>query len=230
MSTNLTFPRLDCLPPDQRNLWPELREVPDDFVLYGGTALALHLGHRQSEDFDFFSSEPFDPKRLLNSLNLLKGAMIERTDANTLCVALLDSNISLSFFGGLSPDMLAVFDAVQADNGISVASVGDVFGCKCATIQSRATFKDYFDIWAVLEMTDYTLTDGLSFAAAIYGEAFDPHSTLYSLSYFDDLDKPLSQDKRNDIQNAVQAVDLTELPVVQPRGPIQSTLRGRNDK
>ena len=37
-----------------RALWPDLAEVPHSFVLYGGTALALRLGHRISEDFDFF--------------------------------------------------------------------------------------------------------------------------------------------------------------------------------
>jgi hypothetical protein len=53
-------PRLDILPESQRQLWPELDAVPYGFVLYGGTALALQLGHRVSEDFDFFSSAGFD--------------------------------------------------------------------------------------------------------------------------------------------------------------------------
>jgi hypothetical protein len=44
-------PRLDILPVSQRRLWPELDAVPSDFVLYGGTGLALQLGHRVSEDF-----------------------------------------------------------------------------------------------------------------------------------------------------------------------------------
>jgi hypothetical protein len=50
-------PRLDILPESQRDLWPELDAVAPEFVLYGGTA----LGHRVSEDFDFFSSSGFDP-------------------------------------------------------------------------------------------------------------------------------------------------------------------------
>ena len=53
-------PRFDVLPQEQKALWPELRAVPPAFVLYGGTALALRLGHRVSVDFDFFSSEPFE--------------------------------------------------------------------------------------------------------------------------------------------------------------------------
>jgi Nucleotidyl transferase AbiEii toxin, Type IV TA system len=52
-------PRLDILPDSQRRLWPELDAIPSDFVLYGGTGLALQLGHRVSEDFDFFSSSSF---------------------------------------------------------------------------------------------------------------------------------------------------------------------------
>src|SRR5262245_60249590 len=48
-------PRLDILPDAQRELWPQLSAAPRlSFVLYGGTAVALHLGHRQSVDFDFF--------------------------------------------------------------------------------------------------------------------------------------------------------------------------------
>jgi len=45
-------PRLDILRESQRRLWSELDAVPPDFVLYGGTGIALQLGHRVSEDFD----------------------------------------------------------------------------------------------------------------------------------------------------------------------------------
>jgi hypothetical protein len=57
-------PQLGILPAPQRRLWDELGTVPGEFVLYGGTALALHLGHRQSMDFDFFGDRAFDPGRL----------------------------------------------------------------------------------------------------------------------------------------------------------------------
>jgi hypothetical protein len=43
------------------------------FYLAGGTALALHLGHRRSVDFDFFRPESFDPAELcLRALDELK--------------------------------------------------------------------------------------------------------------------------------------------------------------
>ncbi len=36
----------------------------EETYLAGGSALALHLGHRQSIDFDFFTSKHFDNKNL----------------------------------------------------------------------------------------------------------------------------------------------------------------------
>ena len=59
--TEVFKPRLDILPPAQLRLWPELRPATGlGFVLYGGTAIALRLGHRISVDFDFFSDQPLD--------------------------------------------------------------------------------------------------------------------------------------------------------------------------
>ena len=54
-------PKPSVLPEPQRRRWAELRDTPKAFALYGGTALAFRLGHRQSEGFDFFSNEPFLP-------------------------------------------------------------------------------------------------------------------------------------------------------------------------
>jgi hypothetical protein len=50
--------------------------VPKHFVLYGGTAVSLRLGHRQSVDFDFFTSEKVVPGELLASIPLLGRAKI----------------------------------------------------------------------------------------------------------------------------------------------------------
>ena len=61
-------PNLDTLPSAQRMLWSELSQIPSEFVLYGGTAVALHLRHRVSVDFDFFGNKVFDPDVHLNSI------------------------------------------------------------------------------------------------------------------------------------------------------------------
>jgi hypothetical protein len=75
---------LDILPPPQRALWDELKALPEEFVLYGGTAIALHLGHRQSVDFDFFGSRPFNPAHLAERIPFLAGAAVTQQAPNTL--------------------------------------------------------------------------------------------------------------------------------------------------
>ena len=59
---------LSILPEPQKRLWAELKDTPKTFVLYGGTALALRLGHRQSEDFDFVSDKSFRAAALRESI------------------------------------------------------------------------------------------------------------------------------------------------------------------
>ena len=52
---------LEILPEAQWRLWPELRPTLQlGFVLYGGTAIALRLGHRSSVDFNFFTEQLLD--------------------------------------------------------------------------------------------------------------------------------------------------------------------------
>jgi hypothetical protein len=62
----------------------ELSEVSREFVLYGGTALALHLAHRQSVDFDLFGSRALDLARIEQGISFLNGANIIQRDKNTL--------------------------------------------------------------------------------------------------------------------------------------------------
>jgi hypothetical protein len=69
-------PRIDILPLPQRRLWDELASVPKEFVLYGGTAVALHLGHRESIDFDFFGNRPLDPSNLAPTIPFLADAIV----------------------------------------------------------------------------------------------------------------------------------------------------------
>ena len=93
-------PHLEILPAPQRALWNELSEVSGEFVLYGGTALALHLAHRNSVDFDLFGSRALDLSQIEQGISFLKGANIIQRDKNTLS-AIVDRGgpVKVSFFG-----------------------------------------------------------------------------------------------------------------------------------
>jgi predicted nucleotidyltransferase component of viral defense system len=179
-------PKLTTLPEAQRALWPELKPLSSRFVLYGGTALALRLGHRQSEDFDFFTDAPVNPDELLASLPILKGGVVRQKTANTLTVAVRRLQpVKISFFG-LS--LRRVVDPEWTNDGVArVASLLDVAACKMAVIQSRSESKDYLDVAALLK-NGVTLADALGAARAVYGEQFNPMISLKALSYFGDGD------------------------------------------
>ena len=84
--------QLSILATPQRRLWDELEAVPGEFVLYGGTALALHLGHRQSVDYAFFGNRLFDPARLAARISFLTGATITQQEP-----LILGCDLHLSF-------------------------------------------------------------------------------------------------------------------------------------
>jgi len=93
-------PRIDVLPPPQLRLWAELMATPPDFWLYGGTALALHLGHRQSIDFDFFLDRPLDSMALAPALPFLAGAEVLQREPNALtCLVDRDGPVRAFFLG-----------------------------------------------------------------------------------------------------------------------------------
>jgi len=211
----MTFtPKLNILPASQRALWKELKATPKHFVLYGGTALALRLGHRVSEDFDFFTNATFDPQDLVDRVPYLREGKPILVRENTLTVVLeRTAPVSVSFFGGLGLTRVSSPDAANG-NGVQVASLLDVAGCKMAVVQKRAEGKDYRDIAALLE-NGITLTKALAAAKTIYGDQFVPQTTLRALSYFADGDLPnLPASIQNALRIAVTGVKLDEIPVL----------------
>jgi len=49
----------EILTQEQAKLLPVLKPFSKSFGLAGGTAVALHIGHRRSVDFDLFSNKKF---------------------------------------------------------------------------------------------------------------------------------------------------------------------------
>lgn len=200
-------PNLSILPKPQLRLWPELDSTPDHFTLYGGTALALRLGHRISIDFDFFSSESFDPDNIADTTPYLKDAERVQIDNDTLtCRVDRGGPVLVSFFGGLRLGQVAEREVAEGSS-LNVASLLDIAGTKVAVVQKRAEMKDYLDIDALLQH-DVDLPTMLAAGRVVYGQSFNPLIALKALSYFEDVPK-LSQDVRQRLLVAVAAVDPT---------------------
>jgi len=210
-------PQLSILPAPQRLLWKELHEVPSEFILYGGTAIALHLGHRTSIDFDFFAFQSFDTMALYNEIPFLADSQIIQQAKNTLtCRVDRAGAVKVSFFG--LPRIHGIEPAHIAENGLKIASLIDLAGMKAAVVQQRPESKDYIDIDAIIGH-GISLSTALAAAKAIYGQSFNPQITLKALSYFGegDLEK-LPQAVKERIIKAVDGVDLDNLPTLKNAG------------
>ena len=197
---------LSILPESQRNLWSDLDQVPDNFVLYGGTALALRLGHRISVDFDFFTSSPFEPDELIFRVPFAQGGEILQSSANALTI-LVDRGapVKVSFFGNLGFGQMEEPE-IASDNGLRIASVIDIMASKLKTVLQRSEAKDYIDIAEILG-SGISLEQGLGASRAVYGESMNTLLPLKALCYFDDGDLgTLSQEIKGRLLAAVAGV------------------------
>ena len=177
--------QLDVLPQSQRALWAELEAIPDNFVLYGGTAIALRLGHRSSLDFDFFSSAPVDVERLFADVPCLADSEILQQVRNTLTVSVDRTEpVKISFSGEIGFGRVGSPELTN-DRVLRVASLLDLLGTKLKVLLQRVEQKDYLDIEAILR-SGVRLEDGLGAAARLYGVQFPPMDCGKTLAYFDE--------------------------------------------
>ena len=217
-------PHLSILPEPQRRLWAELRATPRAFVLYGGTALALRLGHRQSVDYDFFSSQPFHAASLRDRVPYLKHAEMSQFQDNSLTAIVdRDGPVKVSFFGSLAMKRVQDPDVVE-ENGIQVASILDLLASKLNTIQMRAEAKDYRDIVAALG-SGLNLADGLAAATAVFGKEFNGALSLKAMAFFKDGDLPtLPTDLQDRLRRVATEVNLKQLPITMARDGVSPVM------
>lgn len=213
-------PHLEILPTPQRVFLDSLAaKVPDHFVLYGGTAIALRLGHRHSIDFDFFSDKTITSDDLIAAIPELKGASPLQASPNSYVYNLPIGGepVKLSFFGGLGfgrvgdPDLLP--------GRFEIASLDDLFGTKLKVIHDRIEAKDYLDIAALLK-SGISLDNGLSASLGLYPGQLNPLTTVKTLAWFKDgnLEEVLPVGTRQ---------FLAEVAATFNGNPAPSPLRGR---
>jgi hypothetical protein len=213
-------PHLDVLPESQQRLWRELDVVPPDFVLYGGTGLALQLGHRTSEDFDFFSSLEFDPDSLRCALPFLRefnpedpNVWVQRKHNNLEAFVDRGGVVKVAFFGGLDTLQRVEDPRLAAGSRVYVASLVDLAGMKMRVIQVRGSWKDYVDIHALVSH-GIDVPTGLAAAKAIDGR-FDPVTSIRALQFYGDGTlKRVPEAMQRDLSRWAQAVDLARLPLL----------------
>lgn len=116
------------------------------FILAGGTAAALHLGHRKSLDFDFFTAKPFSNEELLGKIRKLglSPALLQE-EKGTLTLSI--DGVKVSFFHYPYP----FAEEPSSLSGIPVAGLIDIAAMKALAITQRGAKRDFTDLYFILQ-------------------------------------------------------------------------------
>jgi hypothetical protein len=201
--------QVEILAPPQRAFWEEdVATIPSGWVLYGGTAIALHLGHRQSVDFDFFSADALDRVALRRRCPFLARAKTLQDEPDTLTVVLEKAGapLKLSFFGGIG--FGRVGDPLTVERRTTIASRLDLLGTKLATVTQRIEARDYVDIAALLA-SGLTIDEGVGALLALYGDQASGLQSVKTIAWFKDggIEAILPADVRDRLTRAAAAYD-----------------------
>ncbi|KKW29265.1 MAG: hypothetical protein UY71_C0001G0075 [Parcubacteria group bacterium GW2011_GWB1_52_7] len=173
---------LEALTLETKKLWPQLNKF-SEFVLAGGTALALQLGHRVSADFDFFSEKEIESSLLNRVEDLFKNS--------TIAIVLNTSEQLTVTVSGVKITFLAYRFRRQNEpvifEGVRLLGIRDIAAAKAYALGRRATLKDYVDLFFIVSEKHLALPEVIDLAQKTYGDAFDPRLFLEELVYLTDV-------------------------------------------
>lgn len=154
------------------------------FYLAGGTGCALHLGHRISQDLDFFSRKEFSHFEIQESLKNRGDFIVDYSDTQTLVGRFNTTKISFFHYGyPLIRDLQIYLD-------LNLSSIEDIGCMKIDTISSRGKKRDFVDLYFILKHKSMSLKEYFSFFDSKYRpENYNLYHVLKSLVYFEDAEK-----------------------------------------
>jgi len=171
----------EILTKEQFELLPLLKEFKSKFYMVGGTAIALHIGHRRSIDFDLFSEKSFQNFRIRKMFSrFVKKEKMLVDRPGELTILLHDIKFTFFHFPHKIPH------PEKLDNIISMPDLLTLAAMKAFALGGRAKWKDYVDLYFILK-NFHTLDEIIKKAKEIFGTAFNDKLLSVQLSYFEDV-------------------------------------------
>jgi hypothetical protein len=168
--------------PQQAVLLPFLKDFKRSFYLVGGTAIALHIGHRRSVDFDLFTPYKLNKSKIKSKLKAIpfeQKPVFEDYDQLHLII----NNVKVTFFSYPWP----VEHPVKFDAFITLPTLLTLAAMKAYALGRRAKWKDYVDLYFILR-THYSITEISNEAQKIFGHLFSEKLFLQQLAFHQDID------------------------------------------
>lgn len=171
----------DVLNTNQKQLLPLITTFSPQFGLVGGTAIALHLGHRRSVDFDLFTLQAFDINRVRSQVRTtaaIEHTFIQGEDELTVLV----NQVKLTFYR--FPYQIEFSETFG--EAIRLPKLLTLGAMKALALGKRAKWKDYVDLFFLLKQ--FSLADVISETDKLFGSEFNEKLFRVQLSYFKDVD------------------------------------------
>ena len=172
----------EILNKDQLELLPMIKQFKREFYLVGGTAIALHIGHRRSIDFDLFKPGRLVLNRIVKKIST-KNYHYKVTRRVEEQLNMIVNNVSITFFEYPYPiEAKCDFQGI-----IRLPDLLQLAGMKAFALGRRSKWKDYVDLYYI--MKNYHPIDSIiGISNKIYGDLFSEKLFRAQLCYFDDID------------------------------------------
>lgn len=167
----------------QTELLPQLKPFSQDFYLVGGTAVALHIGHRRSIDFDLFTPKNLKKKQVRNILRKYDFPIGQVLYEDSEQLHLMIHSVKFTFCHFPYP----VPADVDFKGIIRLPSLIDLAAMKAFALGRRGKWKDYVDLYFLLRH-HFSLSDISSRARELFQKEFNPKLFRQQLCYFEDVD------------------------------------------
>lgn len=173
---------LEILSNTQKELLPFLSLFKREYFLVGGTALALHIGHRQSIDFDLFKEKTIRKSTIFEKLE--KSQLKYHTtfsDYNQINIDINQVKCTFFQFPYKVPKDVWVKDILKMPDLLTLAAM------KAFAMGRRAKWKDYVDLYFLIKYF-YSIKEICETANKLFENQFVKKQFLAQIGYFRDID------------------------------------------
>ena len=171
----------EILTKEQHDLLPLVGKFRERFGLVGGTAIALHIGHRESIDFDMFSPEEFQNGSVRDVFRRA-GKEITVLRALTGQFTFVVDGVYMTFFHFPYP----ITYSESFGKAARMPTLLTLAAMKAFALGQRSKWKDYVDLYFILR-DFHSLEEVARQAETLFGSEFNAKLFRQQLSFFDDV-------------------------------------------
>jgi hypothetical protein len=173
----------EILSKEQREILPLIKLFAREFYLVGGTAVALHIGHRRSIDFDLFTDKNLKRRSIKKIIEDSKYPVQDIIYEDHEQMHLIVNSVKITFFNFPTK----VDHPLDFEGIIKIPALLDLAAMKAYALGGRAKWKDYVDLYFIMR-DHYTLKEISGKAKEIFKTFFNEKLFREQLSYFKDID------------------------------------------